>query len=115
MSYTDPTLESYAAIGIAKMNKKIKTEEIVSFVEPSASAIYLNRELSQLAFNRRVLAQAEDKAIPLLERLKYLCIVSSNLDEFFEVRIASLLANRIEGEQVDPPSLAAISDIEVAA
>ncbi|MDB5729479.1 MAG: ppk, partial [Noviherbaspirillum sp.] len=53
---------------------------------------YLNRELSQLAFNRRVLAQAENKAIPLLERLRYLCIVSSNLDEFFEIRIASLLA-----------------------
>lgn len=52
----------------------------------------LNRELSLLAFNRRVLAQAEDVSIPLLERLKYLCIVSSNLDEFFEVRIASLIA-----------------------
>lgn len=52
----------------------------------------LNRELSLLAFNQRVLAQAEDPAIPLLERLKYLCIVSSNLDEFFEVRIASLMA-----------------------
>ncbi|NDC08684.1 MAG: polyphosphate kinase 1 [Oxalobacteraceae bacterium] len=53
---------------------------------------FLNRELSLLAFNRRVLAQAQDPDIPLLERLKYLCIVSSNLDEFFEVRIASLLA-----------------------
>jgi len=61
--------------------------------------------LSQLAFNRRVLAQAEDKNVPLLERLRYLCICSSNLDEFFEVRIASLLANRIEGEHIDPPEL----------
>ncbi|MFM8245403.1 MAG: RNA degradosome polyphosphate kinase, partial [Burkholderiaceae bacterium] len=51
-----------------------------------------------LAFNRRVLAQAQDPEIPLLERLKFLCIVSSNLDEFFEVRVASLLArDREEG------------------
>ncbi|MHB1238121.1 MAG: polyphosphate kinase 1 [Gallionella sp.] len=51
---------------------------------------FLNRELCQLEFNRRVLAQAEDATIPLLERLKYLCIVSSNLDEFFEIRVAGL-------------------------
>jgi len=51
-----------------------------------------------LAFNRRVLAQAQDPDVPLLERLKFLCIVSSNLDEFFEVRVASLLArDREEG------------------
>ncbi|MEO7623372.1 MAG: polyphosphate kinase 1 [Gallionella sp.] len=51
---------------------------------------FLNRELGQLEFNHRVLAQAEDASIPLLERLKYLCIVSSNLDEFFEIRVAGL-------------------------
>ncbi len=51
---------------------------------------FLNRELGQLEFNRRVLAQAEDPSVPLLERLKYLCIVSSNLDEFFEIRVAGL-------------------------
>ncbi len=51
---------------------------------------FLNRELALLEFNRRVLAQAEDASVPLLERLKYLCIVSSNLDEFFEIRVAGL-------------------------
>jgi polyphosphate kinase len=52
---------------------------------------FLNRELGQLEFNHRVLAQAEDTSVPLLERLKYLCIVSSNLDEFFEIRVAGLI------------------------
>lgn len=50
----------------------------------------LNRELSLLKFNERVLAMAESRDTPLLERLRYLCIVSSNLDEFFEIRISSL-------------------------
>lgn len=52
----------------------------------------LNRELGILSFNERVLAMAEDASVPMLERLKYLCIVSSNLDEFFEIRVAGLKA-----------------------
>ena len=51
---------------------------------------YINRELSLLEFNRRVIAQAEDESMPLLERLKFLCIASTNLDEFFEIRVAGV-------------------------
>jgi polyphosphate kinase len=96
------------------MNKKTSTSsEQAPAVDPTS--IYLNRELSQIEFNRRVLAQAEDPGIPLLERLRYLCIVSSNLDEFFEVRIASQLAqNRLGGGgNALPPSLAATIELAI--
>ena len=53
-------------------------------------ALYFNRELSQLDFNFRVLAQAQDESVPLLERLRYLCISCTNLDEFFEIRAATV-------------------------
>ena len=63
----------------------------------SQPALYLNRQLSLLEFNRRVLAQAADATNPLLERLKFLCIASSNLDEFFEIRVAGLRQAREMG------------------
>ena len=60
-------------------------------IDLSNHEFYLNREQSLLEFNVRVLAQAKDEKLPLLERLNYLCISCSNLDEFYEVRVASLL------------------------
>src|SRR5689334_5646974 len=78
---------------------------------------YINRELSFLEFNQRVLDQAFDEAVPLLERLKFLCISCSNLDEFFEIRVAGLKQlQELGGGQLSadamsvPEQLAAIHD-----
>src|SRR5699024_346777 len=58
--------------------------------DPKHPGFYLNRELSLLQFHHRVLAQTTDESIPLLERLRFLCISSTNLDEFFEIRVSGL-------------------------
>ena len=66
------------------------TESKGARLDVTRPELFINRELSQLKFNERVLEQARDQSAPLLERLKFLCISCSNLDEFFEIRVGGL-------------------------
>jgi polyphosphate kinase len=92
------------------MNQTAESVHAGEATEPSLSdpTLYFSRELSQLDFNFRVLAQARDPSVPLLERLRYLCISCTNLDEFFEIRAATVrhaqdfgMAPRADGQ---PPA-----------
>ena len=85
-----------------------ETQAVASVAEPDDETLqqpelYINRYLSLLEFNQRVLDYARDPSFPLLERLKHLCISSSNLDEFFEIRIAVLKQRAKSGAMQSGP------------
>ncbi len=85
-------------------------------VRPSLdnSANYINREASWLAFNRRVLEEAQDASNPVLERLKFLSITASNLDEFFEVRVAGWCSrSKTAYTEAGPDGLTLLEEREV--
>ncbi len=84
-----------AGEGVAHLSAPSTIDELPEFSDP---ALYLNRELAQIEFNSRVMAQAEDPRNPLLERLRFMCISCTNLDEFFEVRVAVLKHHHAFGE-----------------
>ncbi|MGI9308982.1 MAG: polyphosphate kinase 1, partial [Gammaproteobacteria bacterium] len=77
----------------------------MDIINLKAADHFINRELSQLEFNRRVLCQAQDETLPILERLKYLCIVSTNLDEFFEIRVGGLQQREEAGSGPPGPDM----------
>ena len=78
---------------------------------PNRAELFINRELSLLEFNRRVLEQAVNENLPLLERLTFLCITSSNLDEFFEVRVSGLQQQVAYGSVQRGPDNLSPSDV----
>ncbi len=80
-----------------------QTPPVPADVDLSAPELFFSRELAALEFNFRVLAMARDATVPLLERLRYLSIVASNLDEFFEVRVAMLKHHHAYGSAAPGP------------
>src|SRR5262244_1565396 len=85
--------------------EEVSTEQTVPVpsTDLDSPLLYLNRELTWLAFNRRVLAEAQDPRNPLLERLKFLAITASNLDEFFMKRIGGLKQQAAGGVETLTP------------
>ena len=91
----------------ASKKRSMDKESSAAFADPS---LYINRELSWLEFNERVLEEVQDSRNPLLERVKFLCIVASNLDEFFEVRVAGLKQQHLSNISAPEPDASSPSE-----
>lgn len=106
---------------VAKIEKKRKTSSkknagVAAIDRPLPQDRFLNRELSWLAFNQRVLAQAADDSVPILERAKFLAITSSNLDEFMMVRVGGLKSLKQRNPtQRDPAGMVAVEQLQAVA
>jgi len=87
---------------VARRQRKPVVGKPPAVTDPAAAKLFINRELSWLGFNERVLEEARDPTVPLGERLKFVAIVASNLDEFFMVRVAGL-KQQLSGNVVETP------------
>src|SRR5262252_152263 len=97
-----PVAAPVPGVSTLSSNPPVSHGSIAAANALDAPALYINRELSWLEFNARVLADAEDTGVPLFERLKFLSIVTTNLDEFFMVRVAGL-KQQLSGEVEETP------------
>jgi len=111
--------DSATSVGSAPAVDGVTSAVLPAQVDFNDSKLYLHRELSQLQFNIRLLDQALDERTPLLERLKFLLVFSSNMDEFFEIRVAGLKGQiALDHEFIGPdgvPPRRALAEISVIA